>query len=202
MISSVLEQAATVVESESSCTAATATLVQFSSFKESQVRVRLRVRVRVRGRVRVRVTVRVNLEAQLVAHLHRPQHVLERHAEQPCEVARRLVLARDQKVAAAFRLELAAASELEDALASFLARLRGAGCGVDRVAGVPQRLARLRRGQVRDVPCHREQGWFGTDRAVGEEAARLLRRPRRLVVSGARLPSQRRRFDRARHVAA
>ena len=42
VISSVLEQAATVVESESSCTAATATLVQFSSFKESQVRVRVR----------------------------------------------------------------------------------------------------------------------------------------------------------------
>ena len=50
VISSVLEQAATVVESESSCTAATATLVQFSSFKESQVRVRVRVRVGVRVR--------------------------------------------------------------------------------------------------------------------------------------------------------
>ena len=40
VISSVLEQAATVVESESSATAASATLVQFSNFKESQAKER------------------------------------------------------------------------------------------------------------------------------------------------------------------
>eukprot|EP00964_Phaeocystis_antarctica_P036654 scaffold20935_cov69-Phaeocystis_antarctica.AAC.11 len=137
---------------------------------------------------------------QIVAHLHLPQHVPERDTEQPCEVARRLVLAREQEITAAFNLELPRASKLDAALARFLTRPCGADFSVERVARVPEGLARLRLGQVSNLPCHVEQCWFRTNWTIGKHATRPVRRPNRLV--DARLPTHRRRFDLAHHVAA